>query len=298
MILGNWLILIPMAAALAQDLPGEISYHAASAPTQDAFRELARDSSRMQKDGHFAISPDRPAFIGRSDTVFPHFANGGGWETLLVLVNIGNTTVKFDQEFRSQSGSPLPVTFRTYPEGEIVTTAFATGTLPAGSSFRIVLYDTGQPVQIGWSALNYDTSNGRLGGFAIFRLKVSGRPDFEALVPLSAYDDSEFYMPYDNLEGFVTSLALLNPVSPGGLTTTVRATVLDARGNTLSTSNLTLTPGQQMAFAIPDQFPATRSRTGVIRFSGSTNRLSALGFRFNPGGAFATVPIQNWSGMF
>jgi hypothetical protein len=37
---------------------------------------------------------------------------------------------------------------------------------------------------------------------------------------------------------------------------------------------------------------------GTILFEGSTTRLSALGFRFNAGGAFATIPILNWLGMF
>ncbi|MBA3973674.1 MAG: hypothetical protein C0504_05565 [Candidatus Solibacter sp.] len=123
-----------------------------------------------------------------------------------------------------------------------------------------------------------------------------GRPDFEALVPLSSYDDTVFFMPFDNLEDFVTSMALLNPGT--NLTTDVTATVFDGNGNQLATSVISLAPGNQTAFAIPDRFPSTRNCVGSIMFRGSTTRLSALGFRFNAGGAFATIPILNWAGMF
>lgn len=230
------------------------------------------------------------------DKVFPHFATGGGWETILVLVNLSAARTEFQQYFYDPNGRPLPVTFRSIPEGQLLTTSAASGVLNAGGSFNILLYDQGGPLQSGWSVLAYDAANARLGGYAIFRQRTQGRPDFEALVPLSGMDDSIFVMPYDNIEGFVTAMAILNPGS--NLTSTVRVTILDKSGRTVGTDSIVLAPGRQETFIVPDRFPATRNGIGTIRFEGSTNRLSGLGFRFGSSGAFATIPIMNWAGMF
>lgn len=238
----------------------------------------------------------RQAYVGPADTVFPHFATGAGWETILVLVNLSSTKVTFTQNFYDPTGKSLQVTFKSVPEGVLTTTSAAQGTLNPGGSFNILLFDQGGGLKTGWSSIAYDSSNSRIGGYAIFRQRVQGSPDFEALVPLSAYDDSVFVMPYDNLEGFVTSMAILNPGA--NLTSTVKVTIRDSTGATIATDSISLSPGQQQAFVIPDRLPATKNRVGTILFEGSTTRLSGLGFRFNPGHAFATIPILNWLGMF
>lgn len=228
--------------------------------------------------------------------VFPHLATGGGWETTLVLVNLTNTAVTFGQAFFDTSGQPLTVTFQSIPDGQQLTTSSAQGTLNPGASFNIKLVDQGTGLKTGWSVISYDATGARLGGYAIFKQSIAGSPDFEALVPLSAYDDYVFIMPYDNTNGYVTSMALLNPGA--NLDSQVYVTLLDTEGNTVSTDTIPLAKGQQLAFSIPERFPDTQGKVGSILFESSTTRLSALGFRFNPQHAFATIPVLNWSGMF
>ena len=250
----------------------------------------ARDYSTLKR------SIQRSAASVRStDLVFPHMATGGGWETILVIVNMSQRTVTFDQFFYDTAGRRMSVTFRSLPEGQLTTTDNAHGTLQAGQSFNIVLQDRGQPLQTGWSELDYDSTSDRLGGFSIFRQIIPGRPAFEALVPLSSIDDSRFFMPFDNLEGFVTSMALLNP---GSSTTDVRLTFRSTTGSVLATRTIRLAPTAQVSFSVPQEFPEVANRTGTIYVEGSTEHLSALGFRFNTGGSFATIPIMNWDGMF
>ena len=144
------------------------------------------------------IAPTNSVQAG--DVVFPHFAFGGGWNTTLVMVNMSPQTVTF-QYFVSQSGTPLSVTFMTIPGGQLITTTTAHGTLPPNSSFNILLFDPGTPnVQIGWSFLNYDSVNTRIGGYAIFQQRGS-LGVYEALVPLSSMNDYKFYLPFDNRSG-------------------------------------------------------------------------------------------------
>lgn len=243
---------------------------------------------------------DRAAYIGSSDVVFPHLAIGGFWETELVVLNMGSTTVAFKQFFYDQAGNPLTVTIKSLPDGQTETTSAIDASLAPGERFTFLLTGpSDQNPKVGWSYLDYNPNNQRLGGFAVFRTYgVPNRVDLEATVPLSAYDDYYFYMPYDNMDGFVTTMALLNPADTQN--TNVTATVLDQDSNVLETKTLTLTPGQQLAFEIPKTFATTSNRMGTIVFQGSTNRLSALGFRFNnpSGGSFTTTPVLNWPGNF
>jgi hypothetical protein len=235
------------------------------------------------------------AAVRPTDKAFPHLAMGAGWETILVLVNMGSRPITFNQDFWDQQGRPVQVRFRSIPGGVLTTTSSAVGTLPPNSSFNVLLFDSGQPLQVAWSSLDYDSTNDRLGGFAIFRNRVEGRPDFEALVPLSSIDDFKFYLPFDNLEGFVTSMAVLNP---GASSTQVTISARSTTGQLLAVSRETLPGGNQMAFVLHDKIPETRNRAGTLLVEGTTSRLSGLGFRFNSGGAFATIPIMNWAGMF
>jgi hypothetical protein len=102
-------------------------------------------------------------------------------------------------------------------------------------------------------------------------------------------------MPFDNRAGFVTSMAIANPsTSP----TTTTFTFRDTNGNILAAGTKTLAPGYQNPFVLTDIAPQISGLAGTVFVQGSTPALSALGFRFNPLGAFATIPIMNWAGMF
>lgn len=236
---------------------------------------------------------ERGVLVDSTDKIFPHLAIGGSWDTTIVLVNLGTTTISFSQYFFDQTGTSMPVTFKSVPDGQITTSTGIGGTIGPATTVNLVLSDPGTAVKVGWSVLDYDSTATRLGGYAIFRQRVAGRPDFEALVPLSSYADEAFVMPFDNLNGFATTIAILNPGA--NLASTVTAHIRDSNGVLLgSPQTITLGPGAQTAFSIPERFPASRDQVGSIYFEGTTNRLSALGFRFNPGGAFATIPIMNW----
>lgn len=241
--------------------------------------------------------PVKPqTLVFSTDRILPHLAVGGGWETTIVLVNMSDREVQFNQPFYDPTGKPWTVTTKMLPGGEPVKTSVASGRIAIGGSLHILLSEPAGPVQTGWSMINYDTSASRLGGYAVFRQRVQGRPDFEALVPLSSYDDSVFYMPFDNLDGATTAMAILNPAT--NLSVSLEILLVDTGGKTLGSYSLNLAPGAQESFVLADRFPATRGRLGTVKIEGSTNRLSALGFRFNSGGAFSTIPIMNWTGMF
>ena len=234
--------------------------------------------------------------IGTTTKIFPQIVVGDGWETTLVIVNLSDKRVNFLEQFFDNTGAPMKVAFRTIPEGKLTETSGAVAYLDPHESFNIRLFDAGTPLQQGWSWLVYDETQGRLGAYATFRQRVTGRPDFEALVPLSPYDDWKFYMPFDNLNDFSTAIALVNTAA--NLSAQISLTFYDVNGVRLLSDMVTLPQSGSGAFAIPDRYPALKGKVGTVYVQSNVNRLSALGLRFNPQGAFSTIPIMNWDGMF
>src|SRR5439155_1019888 len=95
------------------------------------------------------------------------------------------------------------VAFGEFPSGHITTTSAIDGHLGSEGSFNFSLFDATSNTQVGWVMLDYDTSSHRIGGYSAFRYRAGGVIN-EALVPISGYDDTRFYMSFDNIEGFAT----------------------------------------------------------------------------------------------
>lgn len=238
------------------------------------------------------------ALIGPAAQIFPHIAIGESWETMITIVNLTEQTADFTQNFFNSDGTAMRVTLRTYPQGLLIEDTGVAGRLPAGTSFSYTLIDDGRSLRTGWANLVPASTQVRLGAYAVFRQTVPNRAVFEALVPLSDYDDSIFAMPYDNLQGFETGMALANPAS--NLPTTVQLRFMDLNNQLILQDTFILPPRAHIAFAMSGRYPALAGRVGVVWVRGSTDRLSAVGLRFNlgGGGAFSTIPTMNWSGMF
>lgn len=236
------------------------------------------------------------ALVGVTDQVFPHIAVGGGWSTIITIVNISTQTVSFTNRFYADDGSPLTVSFFNYPQSDLTTTSAAAGLLPPGSSFNFALFSNDPLTKSGWASMEY--TGGRIGGYAIFRQSITGRATFEALTPVSAYDDYKFYMSFDNIQGFVTAIALVNPAS--NLTSHVTISARDLDGNPVGSTTITLPPHGHAAFVLSDLLPFLANRLGTLYVQSDINRLSAIGIRLNGlgGFAFTSVPIMNWVGMF
>jgi hypothetical protein len=233
------------------------------------------------------------ALVQKTDGVFPHIATGGGWETVMVIVNIGSTPVDFGLYFYDESGKPMQVTFRTFPEGKIITTSTAQGHLNAGQSFNFALFDSSADLQVGWASLVYDSTSARLGGYAAFRLKAGGVIN-EGLVPLSSYGDTSFMMPFDNIEGFATGVALCNPAS--NLTNHVSIVAMDLTGKQIASDTVVIPPLGHVSFVLADRIRSLAGLTGTLLVRSDLNRLSGVGIRMNVAGGytFTSIPVMNW----
>ena len=225
----------------------------------------------------------QPAGSGKSflvEEVFPHIAVGGVWSTELTFVNLGSEPAAFPLRFFKPDGSPWPVQVGTGSPGSV----FVITTQP-GVASMISLQPKGPEIETGWAEIEQPTSTS-IGGHAVFSDQTPGRPVFEAIVPLARWNDTDFLMPFDNTAGNVTCMALANPSGSTGTSLSLEFT--SVQGTVLAATTRDLEKKHQQSFCLPQEFPSTAGQSGSLRVAGSASRLSALGFRFRPGGAFTT----------
>jgi hypothetical protein len=104
------------------------------------------------------------SFVSTTTRIFPHLATGGGWETVVVIVNMSAAPVDFTASFYDEVGGPMQVTFSEFPSGRITTTSALIGHLGTDGSFNFSLFDATPNTQVGWMLLDYDTNLHRIGG--------------------------------------------------------------------------------------------------------------------------------------
>jgi hypothetical protein len=282
--------LMGMSLAEAQQKVGLITPE--KHPSRATVERAKADRTARQAGG------ERNVWVFPTAVVFPHLAVGPEWETSFVIVNMSNESAQFNLGFFDTTGAPMTVSFTVGKEAAAARDSYLTRTLAREGSTVITVYNDGQPLRTGFAILEPPSDDQRLGGYAVFKQRVAGRPDFEAVVPLCDYDDWAFYMPYDNSGGVDTGMALVNPSD--SQTATVGLIFLDEAGELVLQESLTLKPGEQTSFSLSNKYPALGGKRGTLYAESSIDYLSALGLRFNlgGGGAFTSLPVMNWLGMF
>lgn len=219
-------------------------------------------------------------YVGLADSILPHIADGNGWKTLITLVNMDSKIVQYTLTFRSSpAGQPWQLNI-----GGLGAVNTISGTIPIGGS---AFFETTNPpgtTSVGWAQLDtYD----RIGGMAVFRFAPPGLQDTEAVVPFESEYDDDFLIPFDNRNGFVTSLALVNPSSYA--VASVFVEFRDGAGQRILLDTITLQPREHLPFSTTARFPVSAEKNGVIAFSTNALGISALGIRFNPRFSFTSV---------
>jgi hypothetical protein len=218
------------------------------------------------------------------DTI-PHIVNGASWKTTIVLANIGTIPQRYALLLHGDDGAPKAFEFI----GRGSASRFE-GEIPRGATLTFETTGRGDLSQ-GWAEVEMPSGGGfKVGAMAIFGTTgIPGRPDFEATVPAWSTVQFEGILPFDNSNGYVTSVAVLNP-SPFSAST-VPVIVYDEGGNVLRMDTITLRAGHKTAFTIPEKWPEAAGRRGSVHFQGPLTSWSVIGLRFNPGGAFTTVNL-------
>jgi hypothetical protein len=215
--------------------------------------------------------------ISPSDLIVPQVADGGGWDTTIILVNTDSEPAPFTLKLWRPDGEPLLL-----PLEGIGGVSQYSDTIQVGGTR--ILQTTGRDpaVSAGWAEVIAERS---IGATVIFR-QHRAEGDSEATVVAAPPLNGGFLLPFDNAGGVLTGLAVTNT---GSSPTSLSLDFSDENGIQILSGSITLPSHNQRAFMLDEMFPKIRDRRGVARISSSSNGLSALGLRFSPTGSFTSI---------
>ena len=219
--------------------------------------------------------------------VFPQVVDGAGWKTTFKLVNLENHTVSFTLFFYGDDGFPLSLPIldsAVINGGNFTSIAF---TLPTAASITIETAGFARGLAQGWALMQRNVSTDSIGGFAIFRLRLPGVQDQEAVVPIVDQFSGHFVLLFDNTSSFVSGIAIANPTNSR---VSIPVNIRDETGQIIDQEFIALGPFAHTAFVAPVLWPSTQGTAGAIEFLTSGFGVGALGLRFN-GSAFTSFPV-------
>src|ERR1022692_3024861 len=167
--------------------------------------------------------------LGRTG-VLSHIAAGGGWTTVITLINTSLVAVPVTVALHCDDGSALTLPVTTTQQGvsQKTTTSSVSATINPNATLLISTGDQIASTAVGWADV---LSTGSLGGYAIFRSTPQTGSPSEGTVPLQSQFPPAVTLPYDTA-GFVMGVALAN-MSAAFASVTV--TMWDDSGNQLGT---------------------------------------------------------------
>jgi hypothetical protein len=227
------------------------------------------------------------ANVGTSGGSIAHIATGNGWQTTFVLVNTGATVAQANLKFFADvTGSPLALPISFPQTGSAVSTVSSlTQTLAPGATLLVQsAAPLSNPTPTSGSAQL--STNGKVGGFVIFRYNPNGQ---EAVVPLESRTANGFLIAFDNTAGTATGIAI-NSVSSAAVN--VPVILRDDAGNQIATDTLNIAVNGHLAFTlVADKYPGTANLRGTIEFDTPPGaQIGALGIRIPVAHTFTTLP--------
>ena len=231
------------------------------------------------------LHPEITANTTTGNVVATHMAAGGGWNTLIVLTNLGTTVATYTLRFYGDSGSPQAFPFKnTGTQQDLGTQSVLTGTIPVGGLVSIRARDKAPTTTTGWMLID-PSSTGDIGGALVFAYDLTGQ---QAVVPIETSSNQKFVLIFDNSGGSVMGVALVNPQSHSVV---VNVVFRDLNGNTLLSDHISMSPLEHTSFILATRYPGLAGQAGTALFStdGAADAVAALGILANSAGAYTTV---------
>jgi hypothetical protein len=225
--------------------------------------------------------------------VFPHFADGGGWTTQVVLVNATDNPLSGSLQFVAQSGQNLG--------------SASSYTIAPRGSFTLPTSGTASTVQVGSVLVTPSAGSSAPSGVAVFSLRNNGITVTESGVPaitsvgtaFRLYAESSGFFANATIGSFQTGLAVVNLSSNAA---TVNFDLTNLNGTSASPTGSISLPANGQAATFLDQIPGLATLPnpfeGVLRVS-SSSPIAVIGLRgrYNERSDFliTTTPSTNES---
>jgi hypothetical protein len=211
-------------------------------------------------------------------------ASGGGWQTTFTLVNTGSSSAQAQLNFFDNNGNALSLPLTFVQSGTNTTAVSINQTVAPGDELLILTSGSNTGASVVGSAQL--TTDGSVGGFAIFRFNPTGQ---EAVVPVETRNARAYVLAFDNTNGLATGLALANVSNqPANVPIVLR----DDTGANLGTATIDLAAHGHTSFVLSTRYASVAGKRGTMEFdTPAGGQISVLGLRATPGGAVTTIPV-------
>ena len=204
---------------------------------------------------------------GSGQLVFPHFAHGGGYQTIFTLTNL--------------SGSPTAATVELFLASGAPVTNVIIPLAPNGTGKAAV---PGSGFTVGWARVTASPS-AALVGLETIQLIKDGNIVADASV-LPAIPDTDFRFPVVERNGVETGVAIANP---GPVNAIVNLLLRDQSGVEIATQALPIGGSQQVARFVTEFFHGIGAFEGSIEIS-SASPIAVVALKQLPSGIFSVLP--------
>lgn len=205
---------------------------------------------------------DLNSLSGSNTSVFPHFADGGGWTTTIMLVNPTDSPISGTLQFADPSGRPSSV---------------VNYSIPGRSARQFATSGSGDAVRVGAVSIVPSSNNAAPAGSLVFSYKQSGIRITEAGVP-AVPAGTAFRVYVESSEAVQSGIAITNTSSSNA---TVRLELINLSGASVAATTVPLAANVQLSkflselpgfktFSVPIQ--------GLLRIT-STAPVAVVGLR-------------------
>src|SRR5665213_3905 len=217
--------------------------------------------------------------------IIPDVADGGGWQSTIVLTNTSTNPAVATLNFHSDIGT----TGATQPwSPSFLEVSSTTGmVLASGSTIYLHTPGTAAVLTQGWAELDSDVG---IVAYAIFSNHQT-TPYRDATSPAVAASN-RILVPYNDANGFVTAIAVTNPT---GASQAIQVGFRNDAGVLLTALPVVPALGH-MTFVLSTQFPQIGGHLGLAEFYSATGNISILSLAFNPTQSDASAPVYFQSG--
>jgi hypothetical protein len=235
-----------------------------------------------------ALPTSAPGQVLTRAGVLSQVAFGGGWNSLIYLINNSASPLSVTVNFWADDGTPLqvPLTETLAASSQSLNNSAVSMTIAPNATAVLAATSLSPSATAGWADV---LSNGPIAGYGVFHYTSLAGVQSEGTVPLEGAFASSFLLPYDNVNGFQTGVAVANLLA--SQQAAVSATTWDANGSQNGLTAFVLPAGGHQSFQLASDVPAVSGNRGIVEFStpqGGT--LTGLGLRVNPTGGFTSVP--------
>lgn len=223
---------------------------------------------------------------GQSPLIIPQVADGGGWQTTLVITNTTSNAANVSLTFQAETVAGAT---QTTPLPLLESINASAIPVAAGSSTFLHTPGTAQAVMQGWAQL---TAPAGIVAYSVFSLR-SGGTQQDATAPAAA-SANRILVPFDNTNGLTTAVAVANTDTANPVT--IAVSLRTASGALVQGNLPTLVPGGHQAFQLKDQFTGAAGQSGLAEFYAASGSFAIIALRANPTPAFTSAPVYNESG--